>query len=83
MPFGMVSVVGRGISVVDGGGDYRRRRDSFGVNLGHSIVTNRDFAMRLFPSYFGQDLFSVYHNQISIAYIGENISSTKVWPMLM
>jgi len=27
------------------------------VNLGRPIVTNGDFAMRLFPNYFGQYLF--------------------------
>jgi len=32
-------------------------RGSFGVNLGRAIVTNGDFATRLFPNYFGQDLF--------------------------
>ena len=33
MPFGMVSGVGGGMGVLDGGGD-RRRRGCFGVNLG-------------------------------------------------
>ena len=28
-----------------------------GVNLGCPIVTEGDFAMQLFPNYFGQDLF--------------------------
>jgi len=27
-----------------------------GVNLGRPIVINGDFATRLFPNYFGQDL---------------------------
>jgi len=35
-----VSGVGRGMSVLDGGGYHWRWRGSFGVNLGHSIVTN-------------------------------------------
>ena len=26
------------------------------MNFGRPIVTNKDFATRLFPSYFGQDL---------------------------
>ena len=43
MPFGMVSGVGRGMGVLDGGGDRPRRRGSFGVNLGRPIVTNGDF----------------------------------------
>jgi len=38
-------------------GSYRRRgRGSFGVNLGRPIVSNGDFATRLFPNYFGQYL---------------------------
>jgi len=43
MLFGMVSRVGRGMGVLDGGGDRQRGRGSFGVNLGHPIVTNGDF----------------------------------------
>ena len=42
MPFGVVSWVGRGMSVLDGGGDRRRRGGSFGVNLGLPIATNGD-----------------------------------------
>ena len=30
-----------------------------GVNSGRPIVTNGDFATRLFPDYFGQDLLNV------------------------
>jgi len=41
--FGVVSGVGRGMGVLDGGGDHRRGRGSFGVNVGHPIVTNGDF----------------------------------------
>jgi len=33
MPFGVVSGVGRRMYVLDEGGDRRRGRDSFGVNL--------------------------------------------------
>jgi len=36
MPFGMMSGVGRGISVLDGGGDRQRWRSSFGVEFGAS-----------------------------------------------
>jgi len=43
-------------STTDGGGDRRREGAVLGVNLGHPIVTNGDFATRLFPNYFGQDL---------------------------
>jgi len=31
----------------------RGEQGVLGVNLGHPIVTNGDFAMRLFPNYFG------------------------------
>jgi len=39
MPFGVVSRVSRGMSVLDGD-EYRQRgRVSFGVNVGHPIVS--------------------------------------------
>jgi len=37
-------------------GDRRRERAVLRVNLGCFIVTNGDFATRLFPNYFGQYL---------------------------
>jgi len=40
MSFGMVSGVGRGRGALDGDGDRRRGRSSFGVNVGHPIVTD-------------------------------------------
>ena len=52
----MGSVEGWGVLDVLGG--YRRRiRGSFVVEFGRPIVTNEDFATRLFPNYFGQYLF--------------------------
>jgi len=36
MPFGVMSGVGRGMGVLDGSGDRRRERGSFGVNVGAS-----------------------------------------------
>jgi len=50
MPFGMISGVGQGIGVLDGSG--RQERGSLGVNLRRPIVTNGDFATRLFPNFF-------------------------------
>jgi len=38
------------------GGNRRRVWAVLGVNFGHPIVTNRDFATRLSPNYFGRDL---------------------------
>jgi len=35
--------VGRGMGVLDGGRDRRMGSGSFGVNVGHPIVTNGDF----------------------------------------
>ena len=35
MPLGMVSGVGRGMGVLDRGGDRRRERAVLGLNLGH------------------------------------------------
>jgi len=43
MPFVLASCVGRGMGVLDEGGDRRRGRGSFGVNLGRPIVTSGDF----------------------------------------
>ena len=43
VPFWVVNGVGRGRSILDGGGDCQRGRGNFGVNVGHSIVTNGDF----------------------------------------
>jgi len=37
MPFGMVSGVSRGMGVLDVGGDRRRGRGNFEVNLGRPI----------------------------------------------
>jgi len=41
-----------GMKIVEGEGAVLRK-----VNLGHPIVTNEGYATRLFPNYFGQDLF--------------------------
>jgi len=56
MSFWVVSGVGRGMGVLDGGGDRRRRGIcSFEVNLGHPIVTNGTCESdALFPNYFGK-----------------------------
>jgi len=66
MPFGVVRGVGRGMGVLDGGGDRRREGAVLGVNLGRPIVTNGSFATQLFSNYF-EDLFyysSVLHHQV-------------------
>jgi len=55
----MVSGVGRGMGVLDGGGDRLRERAVLWVNLGRFVVTNEDFATRLFPNYFGKDLSNI------------------------
>jgi len=46
MLFGVVSEVSRGMGVLDKGGDQRRGKAVLGVNVGHSIVTNRIVCMR-------------------------------------
>jgi len=43
MRFGVVNGVGQGMGVLDGNDVPRRRRGSFGMNLGRPIETNRDF----------------------------------------
>jgi len=42
MSFVLVSEVGRGVGVLDGGGDHRRGSGTVGVNLCRSIVTNEN-----------------------------------------
>jgi len=44
MPFGMMSGVGQGMGVLDGGGDRQRGRGILGLNLGRPTVANGDFA---------------------------------------
>jgi len=46
MTFGVVSGdgVGRRMGVLDGDGDRQREGAVLGVNVGHPIVTNEDFA---------------------------------------
>jgi len=46
MPFGMVSGVGRGMGILDGSGDRRRRGAVLGVNVGHPIATNGILCVR-------------------------------------
>jgi len=53
----MVSGVGRGMGVLDGGDDRRREWAVLEVNLGRPIVTNGDFATQLFLNYFGISCF--------------------------
>jgi len=43
MAFGVVSGVSQGMGVLGGDGECQRKRSSFGVNVGHPIVTNEDF----------------------------------------
>ena len=43
MPFRVVSGVGRGMGVLDFGGDRRKGRGSLGVNLQRPIITNGEF----------------------------------------
>ena len=43
MPFGVVSEVGQGMGVLDGGGYLRREGAVLWVNVGRPIVTNGDF----------------------------------------
>jgi len=50
MPFGVVSGVGLGMSVLDFGCDRRKGRGSLGVNLWRPIVTNGDFVASMCES---------------------------------
>jgi len=53
----MVSGVGREMGVLDGVVIVKRKACRGGVNLRRLTVTIVDFATRLFPNFFGQDLF--------------------------
>jgi len=64
MPFGMVSGVGRGMGVLDGVVIVEGERAVLGLNVGRPIVTNGDFATRLFPNYFGQYLFKLMKSSV-------------------
>jgi len=55
------------MGVLDGGCYRQRGRAVLGLNLGHSIVTNEDFATQLFPNYFGQYLLSKVKVSVSQA----------------
>jgi len=49
MPFVMVSGVGRGMGVLDGGGDHRREDTVLEVNVEYPVITNGD-SDALFPN---------------------------------
>ena len=51
MPFGMVSGAGRGMGVLDGVVIVKGEGAVLVLNFGRPIVTNWDFATRLFPNY--------------------------------
>jgi len=53
MPFGVVSGVGRGMGVIDGGGDRQAEGAVLGMNLGRPVVTNWD-GDALFEITFGR-----------------------------
>jgi len=52
MLFGMVSAVGRGTGVLDGGGDRRKGRGSFGGEFGASHCNQWGTCDALFSNYF-------------------------------
>ena len=58
MPFGVISGVGPGMGLLDGSGDRRRERSSFGGKCGASHCNQwnslrEGAATRLFTNYFG------------------------------
>jgi len=64
MAFGMVSGVGRGMGILDGVVIVEEEGAVLGLNLGHTILTNGDFATQLFQNYSGQDLFRLLRSVI-------------------
>ena len=85
MPFGMVSGVGRGMGVLDFGGDRRRGRDRFGGEFGASHCNQWGICDALFSNYF-QDLlvsdivmlFTALVDSISPSNLGRPIASRFV-----
>jgi len=61
MLFGMVSGVGQGMGVLNGVVIVEGEGAVLRLNLGRPIVTNGDFATRLFPNYSGQYLFIILY----------------------
>jgi len=55
MLFGVVTEVGRGMGVLNGGGNRRRKGTILAVNVGHPILTNGDFMVYLFSAMRGGD----------------------------
>ena len=62
------------------GGDRRRGRDSFGVNLERPTVTNGDFETWLFPNYFGQDLL---FNTVALLLFTVTVAGVGLKPFLL
>jgi len=62
MPFGVVSGVGLGMSVLDFGGDRRRGRGSFGGEFGSSHCNQWDFVTSLCGSAYS-DRAVVWHSE--------------------
>jgi len=60
MPFGLVSVVGRGMTVVDGVEIVEGEGAALGVNVRHPIVINGDFVAYYLPSGVATRLFRKY-----------------------
>ena len=54
--FGVVSVVGRGMGVLDAGGDRRREGAVFGGGKFGASHCNNGNGDAIFPDYFGEDL---------------------------
>jgi len=61
MPFGVVRGVGRGMGVLDGGGDRRRGKGSFGGEFGASHCNQWGLCDALFSNYFEDLFFYVYY----------------------
>jgi len=61
MPFGMVSGVGRGTGVLDGGGDIRREKGSLGDEFGASYCNQWRLCDAALPKLLWQDLLQKCH----------------------
>ena len=66
MPFGVVRGVGRGMGVLDGGGDRRRERGRFGGEFGASHCNQWSLCDALFSNCF-EDLLKNYKRITNLA----------------
>ena len=74
----MDSGIGREMCVLDGRGNRRSAGGSFGVNLGHPIVTNVDFTTHSFNMTFGKTCCSYMRHGLPLMSGSLKITSSAI-----